>query len=79
MSTTSSSRLAGSRVYIVGYRGLAGSAILKRLEAKRCGVILTRTQADWILPIRRRSFISLPIRARVRLSRWGESRRNPCQ
>jgi GDP-L-fucose synthase len=46
MSITSSSRLAGSRVYIAGHRGLAGSAILKRLEAERCGVILRRTHAE---------------------------------
>lgn len=46
MSITNSSRLAGSRVYVAGHRGLAGSAILKRLEAERCGVILTRTHSE---------------------------------
>jgi GDP-L-fucose synthase len=46
MSITSSSRLAGSRVYIAGHRGLAGSAILRGLEQQRCAAIITRTHAE---------------------------------
>ena len=46
MSTTNSSRLADSRVYVAGHRGLAGSAIIKRLEQERCGVIIARTHAE---------------------------------
>ena len=46
MSITSSSRLAGSRVYVAGHRGLAGSAIRKRLEQERCAPIITRTHAE---------------------------------
>jgi GDP-L-fucose synthase len=46
MSTTSSSRLAASRVYIAGHRGLAGSAILRRLEQEHSAAIITRTHAE---------------------------------
>jgi len=46
MSTTSSARLAGARVYIAGHRGLAGSAFLRRLEPERCAAIITRTHAE---------------------------------
>ena len=46
MSTTSSSHLAGSRVYIAGHRGLAGSAIHKRLEQERCAAIITRSHME---------------------------------
>jgi GDP-L-fucose synthase len=46
MSTTSSSRLAGSRVYVAGHRGLAGSAILKRLEQEQCAAIIARTHDE---------------------------------
>jgi GDP-L-fucose synthase len=46
MSTMSSPRLIGSRVYVAGHRGLAGSAIVKRLEGERCAAILARTHAE---------------------------------
>ena len=42
----SSSRLSDSRVYVAGHRGLAGSAIFKRLEQERCGAIIARTHAE---------------------------------
>jgi GDP-L-fucose synthase len=45
MSTTSNC-LTGSRVYVAGHRGLAGSAILKRLEQEHGAAILTRTHAE---------------------------------
>lgn len=41
----SSSRLAGSKVYVAGHRGLAGSAILKRLGQELCDAI-TRTHSE---------------------------------
>lgn len=46
MSTTSSSRLADSKVYVAGHRGLAGSAIIKRLEQERCAEIIVRSHAE---------------------------------
>lgn len=42
----SSSRLAGARVYVAGHRGLAGSAIMRRLAAEGCAAIVTRTHAE---------------------------------
>jgi GDP-L-fucose synthase len=46
MSTTSSPRLAGSKVYVAGHRGLAGSALVKRLEQERCAAIIGRTHSE---------------------------------
>lgn len=46
MSTTSSSCLDGSRVYVAGHRGLAGSAILRRLEHERSASIICRTHTE---------------------------------
>ena len=46
MSITSSSRLSGSRVYVAGHRGLAGSAISHRLEQESCAAIITRTHSE---------------------------------
>jgi GDP-L-fucose synthase len=51
MSITSSSRLAGSRVYVAGHRGLAGSAILRRLEEERCAAIIARSHAELDLTV----------------------------
>jgi GDP-L-fucose synthase len=38
--------LAGSAVYVAGHRGLAGSAILRRLSAESCGRIITSTHSE---------------------------------
>jgi GDP-L-fucose synthase len=46
MNITNNSRLVGSKVYVAGHRGLAGSAIMRRLERERCASILTRTHAE---------------------------------
>lgn len=46
MTTASSSRLAGSTVFVAGHRGLAGSAIMRRLEREGCSTIVTRTHAE---------------------------------
>ena len=46
MTITNNSRLAGSRVYVAGHRGLAGSAIMRRLELEGCARILTRTHVE---------------------------------
>ncbi len=46
MSTMNNSRITGSKVYVAGHRGLAGSAILRRLEREGCSSILTRTHAE---------------------------------
>jgi GDP-L-fucose synthase len=46
MSIMNSTHLAGSRVYVAGHRGLAGSAILKRLGQEHCAAIITRTHAE---------------------------------
>jgi GDP-L-fucose synthase len=46
MTITNSSGLAGSRVYVAGHRGLAGSAIMRRLERESCAQIVTRTHAE---------------------------------
>ena len=35
-----------SRIYVAGHRGLAGSAIVRRLEARGCRNILVRTHAE---------------------------------
>ncbi|MGP8082356.1 MAG: GDP-L-fucose synthase family protein [Terracidiphilus sp.] len=46
MSITNNSRLASSKVYVAGHRGLAGSAIMRRLEREGCARILTRAHAE---------------------------------
>jgi GDP-L-fucose synthase len=46
MSITSNSRLTNSKVYVAGHRGLAGSAIVRRLEREGCANIIVRTHAD---------------------------------
>jgi GDP-L-fucose synthase len=46
MNTMNNSRIVGSRVYVAGHRGLAGSAIMRRLEREGCSSILTRTHAE---------------------------------
>ena len=35
--------LCGARVYVAGHTGLAGSAILRRLQLERCDQVITRT------------------------------------
>ena len=44
-------KLKGSRVYVAGHRGLAGSAIMRRLAAEGCGSIATRTHAELDLTV----------------------------
>jgi GDP-L-fucose synthase len=46
MNITNNSRLVGSKVYVAGHRGLAGSAIMRRLEREGCTRIVTRTHAE---------------------------------
>jgi len=46
MTTTNSGRLAGSKVYVAGHRGLAGSAILRRLQREGCKSIVTRSHRE---------------------------------
>lgn len=46
MNTTNSSPLIGSKVYVAGHRGLAGSAIIRRLEREGCADIVTRSHAE---------------------------------
>lgn len=46
MNTTNDPRLYGARVYVAGHRGLAGSAILRRLAREGCADVLTRTHAE---------------------------------
>ena len=46
MNTTNSSRLIGSKLYVAGHRGLAGSAIMRRLEGEGCADIVTRGHAE---------------------------------
>jgi len=46
MNITNNSQLAGSRIYVAGHRGLAGSAIMRRLEREGCARIATRTHAE---------------------------------
>jgi GDP-L-fucose synthase len=46
MNFTNSSALAGSKVYVSGHTGLAGSAILRRLGSEGCARITTRTHAE---------------------------------
>ena len=46
MTTMNSSCLAGSKIYVAGHRGLAGSAIMRRLEREWCAEIVTCTHAE---------------------------------
>jgi len=46
MTITNRVHLAGSKVYVAGHRGLAGSAILRRLEREDCTKIVTRTHLE---------------------------------
>lgn len=46
MTIMNNSHLAGSKVYVAGHRGLAGSAIMRRLERERCEQIVSRTHAE---------------------------------
>src|ERR1700735_5244424 len=46
MSTTNNSALAGSKIYVAGHRGLAGSAIVRRLQREGCESIITRTRDE---------------------------------
>lgn len=46
MTITNNSRLAGSTVYVAGHRGLAGSAIMRRLQREHCAKIVGRTHAE---------------------------------
>ena len=46
MNITNSSLLSGSKVYVAGHRGLAGSAIMRRLEGEDCAEIVTRSHAE---------------------------------
>jgi hypothetical protein len=57
MSITSSSRLSGTRVYVARHRGLAGSAILRRLEQELCPAITTRTLPSWTPATRGRNLV----------------------
>jgi len=42
MAITNNSQLTGSKVYVAGHRGLAGSALMRRLEREGCATIITR-------------------------------------
>jgi GDP-L-fucose synthase len=46
MTIANSSRLAGSTVYVAGHRGLAGSAIMRRLEREHCARVVGRAHAE---------------------------------
>jgi GDP-L-fucose synthase len=46
MNITNNSCLSGSRVYVAGHRGLAGSAIMRRLEREGCAKVISRSHAD---------------------------------
>lgn len=46
MTTMNNCRLAGARVYVAGHRGLAGSAIMRRLGREGCANIVTRTHTE---------------------------------
>ena len=46
MTITNNSRLIGSKVYVAGHRGLAGSAIMRRLEREGCTSTVTRTHVE---------------------------------
>jgi GDP-L-fucose synthase len=46
MSTTNNSLLTGSKIYVAGHRGLAGSAIVRRLQREGCDSIVTMTRDE---------------------------------
>lgn len=46
MTITNNSPLAGAKVYVAGHRGLAGSAIMRRLGREGCAKTVTRTHAE---------------------------------
>jgi GDP-L-fucose synthase len=46
MNTTNSSLLKGAKIYVAGHRGLAGSAIFRRLEQEDAAEIVTRSHAE---------------------------------
>jgi GDP-L-fucose synthase len=46
MTITNNSHLADSKVYVAGHRGLAGSAIMRRLEREGCTRVVARTHAE---------------------------------
>ncbi len=46
MSISNSPALVGSKVYVAGHRGMAGSAIVRRLQAQGCINLITRTHAE---------------------------------
>jgi GDP-L-fucose synthase len=46
MNTTNNSALTGSKIYVAGHRGLAGSAIVRRLRREGCASIITRTKDE---------------------------------
>jgi GDP-L-fucose synthase len=46
MTIRNNSRLADSKVYVAGHRGLAGSAIMRRLDREGCKRIVTRSHAE---------------------------------
>jgi len=46
MNTTNNAPLVGSKVYVAGHRGVAGSAIVRRLEREGCAGLVTRTHAE---------------------------------
>jgi len=46
MNTTNNSGIGGSKVYVAGHRGLAGSAIVRRLQREGCESIITKTRDE---------------------------------
>ncbi len=46
MTITNRSCLEGAKVYVAGHKGLAGSAIMRRLEREGCAQIVTRTHLE---------------------------------
>jgi GDP-L-fucose synthase len=46
MNITNNSSLAGSKIYVAGHRGLAGSAIVRRLQREGYESIVTRTKDE---------------------------------
>src|SRR5436190_6982979 len=45
-TATSSSMTPDSRIYVAGHRGLAGSALVRRLQAKGYRKLITRTHEE---------------------------------
>src|ERR1700685_3744582 len=46
MNTTNKTLLAESKIYVAGHRGLAGSAIVRRLQREGCEPIVTKTRDE---------------------------------